>query len=396
MTRGPLVTLLSTLNRAGPSDVLPAVVASLSEELLDVSSVALYVADLEERYLEAWPLVAGAPQARLAVSGEPHGSVYRSGETQVLPDGDGYSIVAIVSTRRDRIGVLEVRTAALPAPASIDLVDAVALVVGYLITTGDRWTDEFHLARRQRDMALAAEIQWSMLPLSTFASRHLSLSGTLEPAYDVGGDVFDYACGHEDAILGVFDAMGHGLSAARLSSLTVAAFRNARRRGDDLDEQGRFLDAVIAERFASEGYVTGVMVQIPFEAPEGSRILRAGHPHPILQRGSTTEPVEVVTGDGLPFGMPFRNDLATELLDAWARLLTRVAPTEEPAPLVPVETTPTETLSPCEREASSLQTGAPVPRRRSGRTACPRSVGRRPTRSPVLRPPASSPVFAKR
>jgi serine phosphatase RsbU (regulator of sigma subunit) len=74
-------------------------------------------------------------------------------------------------------------------------------------------------------MTLPAEIQWSLLPLATFASDDIELSGALEPAYDVGGDAFDYACGSDVATIGLFDAMGHGLASARLSSLAIAAFR---------------------------------------------------------------------------------------------------------------------------------------------------------------------------
>ena len=41
--------------------------------------------------------------------------------------------------------------------------------------------------------ALAAEIQWGLLPPLTFASDRMVISGALEPAYRIGGDTFDYA-----------------------------------------------------------------------------------------------------------------------------------------------------------------------------------------------------------
>jgi serine phosphatase RsbU (regulator of sigma subunit) len=189
--------------------------------------------------------------------------------------------------------------------ATVRAVEDAATALGYLIATGERWTDAFHVARRARRMTLPAEIQWSLLPLATFASDDIELSGALEPAYDVGGDAFDYACGSDVATIGLFDAMGHGLASARLSSLAIAAFRNARRRGDDLAAQARFLHEEVAARFETEGFVTGLLVEIPLGSPERSRIVRAGHPPPIVHRDDRAWPLDPSDGRGVPFGMPY-------------------------------------------------------------------------------------------
>ena len=42
-------------------------------------------------------------------------------------------------------------------------------------------------------MTLAAEMQWSLLPPLSFAAGGVTIAGLLEPAYEVGGDCFDYA-----------------------------------------------------------------------------------------------------------------------------------------------------------------------------------------------------------
>jgi serine phosphatase RsbU (regulator of sigma subunit) len=57
-----------------------------------------------------------------------------------------------------------------------------------------------------------------------------AVAGALEPAYEVGGDTFDYAAQPEALTVSVTDAMGHGLQAALLAGLAVAALRNARRQ----------------------------------------------------------------------------------------------------------------------------------------------------------------------
>jgi serine phosphatase RsbU (regulator of sigma subunit) len=103
---------------------------------------------------------------------------------------------------------------------------------------------------------------------------------------------------------GVFDAMGHGLVAARLSAFGVATYRNARRRGDDIAAQAVTLHDALRPAFEREGYMTAVMVEINLRDPGRSSILRAGHHAPILQRGDGPPTMLDVEG-GLPFGMPF-------------------------------------------------------------------------------------------
>src|SRR4029078_7312936 len=135
-------------------------------------------------------------------------------------------------------------------------------------------------------------------------STDVSIAGALEPAYDVGGDTFDYAFDADRLSAGVFDAMGHGLAARRLSAFGIAAYRNARRRGDDIGAQAATIHDALRPVFDREGYITAVMVEIDFGDPKRSWVLRAGHHPPILQRAGDTAKVLDVDG-GLPFGMPF-------------------------------------------------------------------------------------------
>jgi serine phosphatase RsbU (regulator of sigma subunit) len=275
---------------------------------MPVHEVALFLADLEEERLERWP--ADPSTAPKLVSDDHHGRAFRTGRTLRRTEGDVASVVAVVSARRDRVGVLEVTTDRHPGEHERNVIEAIAAALGYVIASADRWTDVFQVARRARPMTLAAEIQWSLLPLRTFASEDLELSGALEPAYDVGGDAFDYACGEDQVTVGIFDAMGHGLRAARLASLAIAAFRNARRGGEGLAGQARMLHRATASHFPSEGYVTGVLVEIPLATPERSTLIDAGHPTPIVLRGDPPTPLHMPTDGGLPFGVPFSNELA--------------------------------------------------------------------------------------
>jgi hypothetical protein len=301
-----LLGLLDRLDVAGLSGLMPEVLEHLRATAGAVG-VRLLLADIEARRLEAGVgLHAGeSPRSQdIEISSSVHGTVYatgRSGSTMI----DGRPVVITpVSARRERQGVLEVTLAADPSEEAIGVVEGVGILFGYVVTAGDLWTDEFHFARRRREMTLAAEIQWSLLPLAAFASREISIAGALEPAYEVGGDAFDYACGDRTLTLGVFDSMGHGLTAARLSSLCVATFRNARRAGKSLAEQGRRIHEALLPGFDAEGYTTGSILCVDLRDPGETMMLNAGHEQPFLQR-SGGPPEQVTLEPDIPFGMPF-------------------------------------------------------------------------------------------
>ncbi|MFE2718992.1 hypothetical protein ACFXKI_45610 [Streptomyces mirabilis] len=42
-------------------------------------------------------------------------------------------------------------------------------------------------------MNVAAELQWNLMPPSAYAGCEVTLGAVIEPAYEVGGDAFDYA-----------------------------------------------------------------------------------------------------------------------------------------------------------------------------------------------------------
>lgn len=309
----PILRLLPELNAVGPGDLTTTLLAAL-EPSIGAIDVRLLIADMEEQHLDVRAELqasAASIHGSADMLGSVQGEVYRTGEARSASLDGQPTIVAPVTARGDRAGVIEVRVKDEPDDEALRICEDVGVLVGYLITAADRWTDEFHFARRRREMNLAAEIQWSQLPLAAFSSREISIAGALEPAYEVGGDSFDYACGMSAMAAGIFDAMGHGLTAARLSAFGVAAYRNARRRGDDLEGQARAVHEAVRDCFEREGYMTGQVWSIDLLAPEKTTVVSAGHPHPILQHGSTTPELRPLQG-GLPFGVPFDNVLRAE------------------------------------------------------------------------------------
>ncbi len=283
--------VLTPLDALGLEDLVPTVLRVLRP--VGGVGVRLLVADVEERVLEVWDESWAGPGGgpdRVPIEGSVHGRVYRTTMLERSTLNGRPQVIGPVSARGERVGVLEVTGQMGSSPEIDRLVAEIGLLVGYIALAADRWTDELHTHRRRREMSLPAEIQWGLLPLTAITTPRVAVAGALEPAYDVGGDAFDYACDRSRLTIAIFDAMGHGLRAARLSALAVAVFRNARRRGEDLEEQGRAIHATIASRLEEEGFVTGQLLHVDLVAPERSRIVNAGHPPPMLQEadGSIT------------------------------------------------------------------------------------------------------------
>ncbi len=153
---------------------------------------------------------------------------------------------------------------------------SVATAVAYTLLAARRFTDLFELVRRRRALELPAEMQWELLPVLAHTGPDFTVAGGVEPAYDIGGDNFDYAVDADGIVLSLTDAMGHGTQAALLSTLTVSAQRNARRHGGSVREQVHAVNTVVGDHFTGTAFVTGLFIEIKRATGEGS-IVNAGH-----------------------------------------------------------------------------------------------------------------------
>jgi serine phosphatase RsbU (regulator of sigma subunit) len=174
----------------------------------------------------------------------------------------------------------------VPGPGDGDrrLARRLASVVADMIVTKGAYTDEYFNARRTKEMTLAAQIQWQLLPPLTLTTPAMALAGILEPAYSVGGDSFDYALNRHVLSVAIIDAMGHGLDAATMATVAVAAYRNARRAGIGLAGLYAQMDQAMADQFGPERFATAQMGDL--DVRDGTlRWVNAGHPVPLLLRG---------------------------------------------------------------------------------------------------------------
>lgn len=228
------------------------------------------------------------------------GRAFQSGNVMAVQRDDEWQVWVPVQERADVLGVL-----AITVPTFDDQVEDFCRELGYaaayLVLASAQYTDLPHLLRRRQDMDLAAEMQWSLLPPLSYAGTGTTLAGLLEPAYEVGGDCFDYATNNGTLDVAIFDAMGHGLTSAILASLLIGAYRHSRRAGQDLAQIATSVDA--AARAFPGPAVFGTAIFAQLDRGSGRLTwLTCGHPQPIIvRRGATLADAEI--RPGVPIGL---------------------------------------------------------------------------------------------
>ena len=162
-----------------------------------------------------------------------------------------------------------------------DLLDGLADILAVTVRANTGVGDDVAEVRRSTRLSLPAEMQWSLLPPEQFRADGFDVAAAVEPAYDTGGDVFDYAIRDDRLFLAVLDARGHGLRAAMLSTVATGAMRRARRHGADLATVGSEIAASIGALGDEHEFVSAVMVEFDIVTGEG-QWLSAGHLPPLV------------------------------------------------------------------------------------------------------------------
>jgi serine phosphatase RsbU (regulator of sigma subunit) len=281
LSQRSLGQLLQAANSAA-ADQLPS---AIQEGLAGagVRNVVLYLSDYDRTILRPFPVSASA-QKESPPQDVQSNSATRSWQEQRLVEGGpgGRCLWVPVSERADQIGVLELEFEHLDDESRRLAVDA-GVLVGYLLVTARRYTDEYELMRRRRSMNLAAEMHWDILPATSYIGPGLEIGGALEPAYEIGGDAFDYSVNGRMLDFTILDAMGHGLEAALLSAQAVSAYRYARRRREPLADTVLTLESVLLRQFGGNKFVTGLLGRLDLVTGLLSWIA-AGHVAPLLLR----------------------------------------------------------------------------------------------------------------
>jgi AcrR family transcriptional regulator len=142
----------------------------------------------------------------------------------------GRAIGVLVAVRRPGASLREL---ARQGAAAIELTSA--------------YTDAFEGGRRTQRPSPAAELQLGLLPPRIMNVTGAELAGSLVPAYQSGGDWFDFADNHDGAWLAIADPEGTGPVATAFGALALSALRGARRDDATLEQAATCMDQIVRE-----------------------------------------------------------------------------------------------------------------------------------------------------
>ena len=143
------------------------------------------------------------------------------------------------------------------------------------------YTDLIEAARRRKPPTPAAEIQQNLFPPRIARIAGAQLAGGLLPAYEVGGDWFDFVENRDGAWLAIADAAGKGPTAAGLGAAALGALRASRRSGHDLEQALRSTHETVRLLGNADFYVTALIARWR-AATSTLTWVNCGHPHAYL------------------------------------------------------------------------------------------------------------------
>ena len=312
-----LIRILEEAHDRSPAE-LPGVVARAAGGM-GAREIVLYLSDYSQRHLVALPPAGDPERDLLDIDATMAGRAYRTIAPVEAAGDDAVRLWLPLLDGTDRVGVMELAFDVLDDELRA-AAQHLASLVAELVVTKDQYADTYTVARRRRDMSLAAEMQWELLPPITFATRQLSISGILEPSYEIAGDSFDYAVNGQTAHVAIVDAMGHGFAATMMATVAIGAYRHSRRQGRGMAETYSWIDRVVGAHFGMDQFVTLQLVELDGDTGQ-MRWLNAGHPAPLLARKGKSLG-QLACSPTLPVGIGGAvAEIATESLEPGDQLL---------------------------------------------------------------------------
>jgi serine phosphatase RsbU (regulator of sigma subunit) len=253
---------------------------------LGVRGVRIYLADLQQRHLHPLPDNAADSPEALPIDSTLAGRAFQTitihrASTAAAGGGLVQLWVPLVDGT-ERLGVLELIVEDA-GEAMLGRYRTLASLAGLLIASKSVYSDTYARVRRSREVALQAELVWAFLAPMTFATEQVIVSAVLEPAYEVGGDAFDYSLLGEHLHVSLFDAAGHDLAAGLIASVAMASSRATRRSGGGLADIVARADHAIASQFGPSRFATALLCDLNTATGEFTWI-PCGHPPPLLIR----------------------------------------------------------------------------------------------------------------
>ncbi|MFF7891875.1 PP2C family protein-serine/threonine phosphatase [Streptomyces sp. NPDC007907] len=307
-----------------PIELLPAKAAECARAA-SFHEVLIYVADLQRNVLRLPPGDEAATrrhERELHVEGTVAGRAFQYGDVlpAAPPGGAGSAWWVPLLDGTERIGMLRVGTEHNDTEARVDM-NALAALVALIIVSKRGTSDALAKLVRARPMSVAAEMQWNLLPPRTYADGRVTISASLEPAYDISGDVFEYAVDGPLVHLTIFDAMGHDTAAGLSGALALGACRNARRQGAGLVEKADAVEAALLEQYHQRRYVTGVLATLDTRTGVLQWVNRGHHPPIVIRDNRWTSHLACPPAHPMGTALGLRSTVCEEHLQAGDRIV---------------------------------------------------------------------------
>lgn len=290
----------AALQTAEPSEVATTVRRTVADLLPGAGGTEIWLADYRQTRL--YPVADRSPDDSpepLVVDGTPAGRCYATQQQQV-EEGDPPRVHVPISARGERIGVLSIQLAEPPEPGTRRQLTEAGEAIGHALIVASRATDLYTRARRRHRLTVAAEIQWNLLPGRANTGPAHAFAGSLEPAYSVAGDSFDWTCTDDAFTVAVLDGTGRGVESALVSALAIGALRNARRLGAGLSDQARLADQAVFAQYGGDQFVSALLLQLDLRTGTLTAV-DAGSPQVLVLHDGEVRPVQLEPD--LPLGM---------------------------------------------------------------------------------------------
>lgn len=156
--------------------------------------------------------------------------------------------------------------------------------------------------RLESEVALAAQMQRSLLPPRAPILAQASLAAVCLPAAQVGGDYFDFVTGLNGAVdVVVADVTGHGLGPGLIMAMTRSVLRAQLRGPSSLPgAMGATASMMWDDLVSTEAFITVFAARFD-PTLRLLRYVNGGH-HPALLRRRDGS-IEELTSEGMPFGL---------------------------------------------------------------------------------------------
>jgi serine phosphatase RsbU (regulator of sigma subunit) len=156
-------------------------------------------------------------------------------------------------------------------------------------------------SRVEKELELAKQIQENLLPKSVPDIKGLDLAGTVIPATEIGGDVYDTLVDEDGNLLTyVGDVTGHGVPAGILSAISNSIVVSL--KSSNLTDIANNLNVILKTKATPNMFITAAFAKYEPKKPNQLTYLSAGHEQ-LIHFSKSDQETKLLPSGGIALGM---------------------------------------------------------------------------------------------